>query len=129
MKAILFGAALALLPTALAAQAAAPAERVTHIIVYGRDACPRGSPDEIVICGRRPETERYRIPKALRDQPGTDPESTSWAERAQSLEYVGRTGTQSCSPVGPGGFTGCWSQMMRAARQERAHPDSGNAPP
>jgi hypothetical protein len=128
MKAILFGAALALVPAALAAQAAAP-ERVTHVTIYGRDACPRGQGDEIVICARRPETERYRIPKALRDQPGTDPESTSWAERAQSLEYVGRTGTESCSTVGPGGFTGCWSQMVRAARQERAHPESGNTPP
>ena len=57
--------------TALAAAAAiAPAgaqstssdERVSRVVVYGRDACPRGSGDEIVVCGRRPENERYRIP-------------------------------------------------------------------
>ena len=36
--------------------------------------------------------------------------------RARAIEYVGRTGIQSCSTVGPGGFTGCWEQMVRAWR-------------
>lgn len=27
------------------------------------DACPRGSPDEIVVCGSRGEQGRYRLPK------------------------------------------------------------------
>ena len=123
MKAALSLAALA--AAAAAALAPAPAgaqqERVRRLIVYGGDPCPRAaSGDEIVVCGRRPETERYRIPKELRDQPSDDPENTSWAVRAESLEYVGRTGTQSCSTVGPGGFTGCWDQMVRAWRAERA---------
>jgi hypothetical protein len=39
--------------------------------------------------------------------------------RAQSIEYVGRSGTESCSPVGAGGFTGCFEQMARAAKEER----------
>jgi hypothetical protein len=37
----------------------------------------------------------------------------------RSIEYVGRSGTQSCSPVGAGGFTGCFSQIARAAKEER----------
>lgn len=128
MKRALTLAALAatLLPAFVPAEAqrrqttrtAAAQDRVRQVIVYGRDLCPRGRADEIVICARRPENERYRIPRALRDQTPTGG-GTSWAARARSLETVGRTGIQSCSTVGPGGFTGCWEQMMRTAREER----------
>jgi hypothetical protein len=106
---------------ALAAQPAGPSsqERIRRVIVYGADPCPRGQGEQIVICGRRPERDRYRIPKDLRDAPSTDPESTSWAVKAESMEYVGRTGIQSCSTVGPGGSTGCWQQLMRQAQEER----------
>lgn len=118
MKAALFALALVALPSLVAPAAAQSGERIKRVIVYGREACPRGSGDEIVICGRRPESERFRIPRELRE-PSDNPENTSWAVRARSLEYVGRAGTQSCSTVGPGGFTGCWEQMMRQAREER----------
>jgi hypothetical protein len=95
-------------------------QQIRQLVVYGHDPCPRGStPEEIVICARKPESERYRIPKALRDAPGTGPESTSWANRAESLEYVGRTGIGSCSASGPGGWTGCLSQLIASARAER----------
>jgi hypothetical protein len=117
---------LSLLAGALALPAAAPAqggtERIARVVIYGKDPCPRASTgEEIVVCARRPETERYRIPKEIRDREASDnPDNVSWAERAESLEYVGRTGIQSCSTVGPGGFTGCWAQMIRTARGERA---------
>ena len=88
-------------------------------MIYGNDPCPV-SESEIIVCARRPNNERYRIPEGLRGPSPDDPASQSWAERAETLEYVGRTGPQSCSPVGPGGFTGCWNQLMRSARQERA---------
>lgn len=115
--AFLAASTLAWSPT-LAQPAEASEEKISRLIVYGNDPCPKGSGDEIVVCARRPDTERYRIPENLRE-PAPGPESDSWAVRAESLEYVGRTGTQSCSTVGPGGFTGCWEQMMRVARQER----------
>jgi len=113
-------AAAAFVPAAVSAQA--PAERITRVTVYGSERCPTAtSAGEIVICARRPDNERYRIPKEIRDREAIDdPTSTSWAERAQSLEYVGRTGIQSCSTIGPGGFTGCWAQLVRTARGERA---------
>ena len=131
MKAALSIAALAAVSAAAATLAPAPAdaqgvqrEKVRRLVVYGADPCPRAqSGDEIVVCARRPETERYRIPKELRDQPGDDPDSTSWAVRAEALEYVGRTGIQSCSTVGPGGASGCWNELVRAWRKERATGD------
>ena len=103
---------------AIGQDAAATGDKVDRVIVYGRDRCPPATGDDIVICVRKPETERYRIPEELRE-PSDHPENESWAARAESVEYVGRTGIQSCSTVGPGGFTGCWEQMMRAAREER----------
>ena len=106
--------------TAVTPAVAQNGERVTRLVVYGSDPCPRAAPDgDIVVCARRPEQERYRIPEALRDTDNGDPENQSWAARASALEYVGRTGIQSCSTVGPGGFTGCWAEIMRAARSER----------
>jgi hypothetical protein len=123
MKSILTAtAALAAVAMLAPAPAAGQAgERINRVIVYGNDSCPRGEGDDVVICGRRGENERYRIPEELRDGAADDdPESESWAVRATTLEYVGRTGIQSCSTVGPGGFTGCWAELMRAAREDRA---------
>jgi hypothetical protein len=99
---------------------ATTAEKIRRVVVYGTDPCPPSSGDEIVVCARKPETERYRIPEELRDEAREeDPANTSWAVRAESLEFVGEAGIQSCSTVGPGGFTGCWAEMMRRARAER----------
>ncbi|HYG47980.1 MAG TPA: hypothetical protein VD846_08560 [Allosphingosinicella sp.] len=114
-------AAVALLP----APAAAQQEKVRRLVVYGTDPCPRSAePDEVIVCARRPETERYRIPRELRDTAtADDPESTSWAARAESLEYVGRTGIESCSTVGSAGVSGCWNEMVRAWRRDRRQAD------
>ncbi len=100
-----------------AAQPATDDRPIRRITVYGRDPCPRSTDEEAVVCARRPEGERYRVPPALRELP--EDAERSWAERAESLEMVGRTGTQSCSTLGPGGFTGCWDEMIRQARRER----------
>lgn len=101
-------------------QPAAPAdtEKVKQVIVYGDDPCPTSDTGEILVCARLPDQDRYRIPKELRTDPN-DPRVQSWASRAKSIEYVGRSGTESCSPVGAGGFTGCFEQLARAAKEER----------
>ncbi len=98
--------------------------RVNQLIVYGTDPCPPSTNDEIIVCARRPENDRYRIPEPLRDT--TNPASTSWATRALELQYVGRTGIQSCSPAGAGGATGCLQQFINQARAERAGADEVN---
>src|SRR3954465_7734706 len=86
-------------------------ELITRIIVYGNDPCPRGAGGEdIVVCARKPEGERYRIPKALRDAPDHSPSRQSWANRAIDVEYAGQGGIQSCSPVGSGGASGCYAK-------------------
>ena len=48
--------ALALaLPVAAPTPALAQNSRVSEIIVYGTDPCPRSTDDEVVVCARKPE--------------------------------------------------------------------------
>jgi hypothetical protein len=97
--------------------------KINQLIVYGDDPCPESTADQITVCARKGENERFRIPEALRDDPRA-PGRESWTNRAEALEYVGRSGTDSCSPVGAGGFTGCFTQLMRQARAERMGADN-----
>ncbi|HEV2043575.1 MAG TPA: hypothetical protein VGR05_02740 [Sphingomicrobium sp.] len=125
-----FGAA-ALGVAALVAPAApslAQNGKVSEIIVYGTDPCPRSTDDAIVVCARKPETERYRIPERLR-QGGSLQSRQAWAARAKTFETVGATGTNSCSPVGPGGFTGCVNQVIKQAFDERGEQVSNDTTP
>ncbi len=109
-------AATALPATAAFAQSA---DRV--LVIYGNDKCPtNASGEEIYVCARRPDSERYRIPKELRTPIEITPENRSWAMRAnETLSAGAGSGIGSCSAVGPGAWTGCWAQQMRAARAER----------
>ena len=118
--ALLAAAAAAGLSAAPAfAQAAAGSDdvRVNQLIVYGEDDCPKSNDEEIIVCARRPEADRYRIPENLRTREG--PASRSWTDRAIELSYEGRTGIGSCTPVGPGGGIGCFNQLVDQARAER----------
>ena len=101
---------------------------VAEVIVYGNDPCPRSTDDDIVVCSRRPEEERYRIAPNLRPS-GTRQERSSWANRAQELKDVGATGIGSCSAVGPGGSSGCLVQEInRAVQENREAEELGTAP-
>ena len=103
-------------------------EHISEIIVYGNDPCPRSTDDEVVVCARKPESERYRIPERYRPS-GTYQQRQAWANKARSIERVGRTGIQSCSPVGPAGYTGCMEQMINDAREESREAEAGQTPP
>jgi hypothetical protein len=102
--------------------------KIAEIIVYGNDPCPRSTEDEVVVCARKPETERYRIPERYR-QSGPPQARQSWTQKAKSFEYVGRTGIQSCSAVGPGGYTGCLQNMIDRAKSEARQESKDSAPP
>ena len=107
-------AGAALLPASAAAQANG---KISEIIVYGNDPCPRSTDSDVVVCARKSEEERYRIPERYRSA-GPRQARESWASRAKSFETVGRTGINSCSAVGPGGFTGCLADIIDKARRE-----------
>jgi len=115
----LVAAALLFGITTLAGPAAAQdtGERVNQLIVYGDDPCPPSTGDQITVCARKDESERYRIPEVLR---GTDsPENDAWNNRVLAYETVGKYGSLSCSPAGSGGWTGCLNQMIETAYAEK----------
>ena len=118
-------AGLAALPQPGLAQAGS---RVSEIIVYGSDPCPRSTDDEVVVCARKPESERYRIPERFRSS-GPRQTREAWANKARAFETVGATGINSCSPVGPSGFTGCLNQVIDRARAENEEAATADAPP
>ncbi|MCL6684048.1 hypothetical protein [Sphingomonas alba] len=80
-----------------------------------RQNCVPVDKDEILVCGSRRPNEKYRMPG--RDGP-FDPagETMSVMRERQSWVEEGDTGVQSCSAVGPGGWTGC---MVKSWKQER----------
>jgi hypothetical protein len=116
---LIAAAALATGLSFTAAQAQDETERYNQVIVYGDDPCPQSQADELVICARKDESERYRIPEPLR---GIDnPESEAWNQQVLAYESIGSFGTLSCSPVGAGGATGCTQKLIEAAYAERAN--------
>ncbi|MFL6720523.1 MAG: hypothetical protein ACJ8FT_01795 [Sphingomonas sp.] len=104
------------------------APTTSEITVYGTDPCPRSTDSAVYVCNRRPETERYRLPKNQQLQ-GTRQQRESWANKAQTLSTVGNTGTGSCSAVGPGGFTGCLTQQINENRKANREQQQDNTPP
>lgn len=111
--ALLAAAALGAVPAA-----AQPVEdqrrQVRQVIVYGNDPCPPERGDEIVVCARRPESERYRLPPETQAPNPTD--SRSALDRQKDIREATNTGIDSCSPVGPGGQTGCLQQRINNSR-------------
>lgn len=118
---ILAGGAIAV--PAAAQETSVNGEKINQVIVYGNDKCEQSNPDEIVVCNRLPESERYRVPQIFRGGNVLDPRNQAWANKVVALERVGRFGTDSCSPTGLGGFTGCTQALVAGAVAERRAAD------
>jgi len=116
----------------VAALPSAPAQAqraaANQIIVYGTDPCPRSTDDDVVVCYRRPEADRFRIPEDLREN-GSLQARQSWTKQAEALATAGATGIGTCSPVGPGGSTGCAAQEIKRAFRERGEQDGNEVAP
>jgi len=124
VAAVGLAAGLVVLPPPAVAQE----DRINEIIVYGSDPCPRSTDDEVVVCARKPESERYRIPERFRST-GSRQSRQAWAVNAKSFETVGATGINSCSAVGPAGYTGCLQKIISQARQEQRQIQEEGSPP
>lgn len=113
----------AVLPTPASAQ-----QSTNEITVFGNDPCPRSTDSTIYVCNRRPEGERYRLPKNQQLQ-GTPQQRQSWAKQSQQLMTVGNVGTGSCSAVGPGGREGCLTQEITQERKAAREQQQQDQPP
>ncbi|MBU0930764.1 MAG: hypothetical protein KJ585_02040 [Alphaproteobacteria bacterium] len=117
-----------MLPATAAAQAEPPPERIINLLVYGDDPCPESKGDEIVVCARKPESERYRIPKKLREKPAVAG-GPGWGSQVANMEQVQRQNLpNSCSVIGSNGFTGCTAQMLQQWFAERRMQQSAGEP-
>jgi hypothetical protein len=117
---LILALALSLVPLAASAPAAAQQRSLT---IFGDDKCPSDT-----ICVVAPESERYRIPKPFRERLKS-PDSTSWAIRSQATLSEGKSGPDSCSTVGAGGWTGCFMKQMREAYAEDKAKKEGQTVP
>lgn len=119
MRPLVSSLALALCIGSPAAAQDEPPEREETLVVYGDDPCPQSAdPDEVVVCARRPEEERYRIPEPLRRD--RQPTAPSWTSQVEALEDAQRDSRpDSCSVVGDHGQSGCTQELIRRWRQER----------
>lgn len=90
-------------------------ERFSVLIAYGEEECLEAEGDEIVVCANRPESERYRIPKELRQQREDEKAiSHSWTSTVELHDEMSRVERpNSCSVVGTNGFSGCQRAMIR----------------
>lgn len=123
LAALFLAGSLFALPAAAQDADTSNADKINQVIVYGSDKCEQSSPDEIVVCNRLPEQDRYRVPQLFRGGDPLDPRNQAWLNRVTSMERVGRFGTDSCSPVGLGGFTGCTRALVEGARAEEKAAD------
>ena len=121
-------AALAFAAPALAhndsslAQSGEPPQRTSVLYTYGDEPCPEPKGDEIVVCAQQPETERYRVPKELREEIKEDVPAGggSWASAVEGYDSIARVGRpNSCSAVGSNGWTGCTAALIRDWFEER----------
>ncbi len=111
------------------ARNAPPPRKAVQVDVFGDDPCPKGVGDEIVVCARLPESERFRIPAPLR-RSKFERRDQSWVARTRDIEETGRAQRpNSCSPVGSGGQTGCFEQFMRDAAAQGKADAAANAVP
>ena len=103
----------ALLFTALMLAPDLPAD-VSREVVRGE--CKSVDPDEIIVCGNRKRDERYRSPD--RSNAPFDPAGDMKSVMNERIGWAaeGDAGTQSCSAVGPGGWTGC---ILKRQKQNR----------
>ena len=83
-----------------------------------RGECQAVDRDEIIVCGSRKRDERFRLPDRSKlpfdpagDMKSVMNERVGWAA-------AGDAGTQSCSAVGPGGWTGCMVKSWKVERDQ-----------
>jgi len=110
-------AAVAMFAQSPVAVAQSANEKVNMVIIYGDDKCPESVADEITVCARKDEGERYRIPEPFRGSQSSQNEA--WTNKVLAYEKVTASGTQSCSAAGAGGWTGCAGQFIHNAYAEK----------
>ena len=130
---LILAALLTAFPAIAVAQSGEPPQRIRNIQLGRGEACPKAAPGEVVVCSTLEEP--YRVPKAFRDTGPVPTSRQSWVNRASDIDQTSRVAgglPNTCSPVGNGGQTGCFSAYGRGWAAERkarvASDGSGSTP-
>ncbi len=83
-----------------------------------RAECKAVDKDEVVVCANRNQRSRYRLPDASNDPFDPEGEMKSVMNERVGWAAEGDIGTQSCSAVGPGGWTGCMVKSWKESRDQ-----------
>lgn len=80
--------------------------------------CTAVDKDEIVVCADRNRRSRFRLPD--RSKLPFDPAGDMMSVMNERVGWAaeGDAGTQSCSAVGPGGWTGCMVKSWKVERDQ-----------
>lgn len=121
-------AAAGVVPVAAPPALAQQADRI--IDIYGNDRCPADKGQEIVVCRRHPETERYRIPQNLRESEAAPQSAGGNVGAVSAVASTGQTGVQinSCNAIGAGVNVGCTKQGLdawKAAQRQQKKDENG----
>ena len=110
-------------PGAAQTQVAGPADvRVNQLIIYGDDPCPESSdPNEITVCARLPDADRYRVPPSLRDNPNEPGNNAGRTGRPSSL--------MSAAPAPTAAPRSAAAASPAASTRSSARPAPSAAPP
>lgn len=99
---------------------AAPAQVADQVVtVYGDERCPSSNGQDIVVCRRLPATEKFRIPRDLRESEAA-PQALG-GTAVSAMRTTGGTGTQvqSCNAIGAGVNAGCVKAYADQWRAEK----------
>ena len=101
----------------LLAAADIPMSQAVRESVDATECRPRKDKDEILVCANRDYRSPYRLPE--RDGP-FDPagQTKSVMNEREDWAAEGDVGTQSCSAVGLGGWTGCMVKAWKVDRDQ-----------
>lgn len=80
--------------------------------------CKAIDTQEIIVCGSRKRDERFRLPDRSKDPFDPFGETKSVMNERVGWAAEGDAGTQSCSAVGPGGWTGCMVKGWKVERDQ-----------
>ena len=84
------------------------------------DCLAAPNPDEIVVCGRKQQNLRYRLPRAAQPAVNARGALSVNGERFAYQQYRAEGGSGSCSTVGPNGLFGCTTHELREREEQNA---------
>lgn len=94
---------------------------LTRVVKKRSDCLAAAKPDEIVVCGRKHENLRFRLPLPSSEAVvGTYGARSVAAERYGFMQDRAEGGSGSCTAVGPNGGSGCMVLRWKMAREQNA---------